>query len=349
MIITNPAIPLDSIVVVIGANGYAGAETCQKLLEAGFRVRGTVRDVERHRGWMHALFDKKWPGKFELVRVTDFAADGAFDEAFQGATGVIYVSTPTVFDPDSDGAIGPIVKGTIKTLEAAARAGVKRYVLSSSSKAVESAAYNHPHELTEKTFNHEAIAIARDNPPADPVERAVVKYSAGRTEAELAFWDWVKANDTPLVANCVVPDGLFGRILDTGRLKTGFSTSIAMLQTVLRGSSEGVMNLAYFIDVQDAANLLVAAVALPSLTSERIFAYRYNAPWNDLRHRIRELYPDRPDLVTGEDIDVAGRDLSTAEGPIRRAEEILKEVGLPGYTSLDDMLRGFVDSVYPSQ
>jgi len=84
MIITGPAIPSNSVVVVIGANGFVGAETCQKLLEAGYRVRGTVRDVERHRAWMHALFDQKWPGKFELVRVTDFEAEGAFDEAFQG-------------------------------------------------------------------------------------------------------------------------------------------------------------------------------------------------------------------------------------------------------------------------
>jgi uncharacterized protein YbjT (DUF2867 family) len=84
MIIPSPAIPFDSVVVVIGANGFIGTETCQKLLEAGYRVRGTVRDVQYHRAWMHALFDHKWPGKFELVRVMDFEAEGAFDEAFQG-------------------------------------------------------------------------------------------------------------------------------------------------------------------------------------------------------------------------------------------------------------------------
>ncbi|PKK45015.1 hypothetical protein CI102_12205 [Trichoderma harzianum] len=79
-----PAIPFDSVVVVIRANGFVGTETCQKLLKAGYRVRRTVWDVQYHRAWMHALFDRKWPGKFELVRVTDFDADGAFDEAFQG-------------------------------------------------------------------------------------------------------------------------------------------------------------------------------------------------------------------------------------------------------------------------
>jgi uncharacterized protein YbjT (DUF2867 family) len=84
MRISDPAIPLGSIVVVIGANGYMGVETCEKLLQAGFYVRGTVRDVEKHRSWMHKLFDKSWPGAFELVAVLDFEADGAFDEAFRG-------------------------------------------------------------------------------------------------------------------------------------------------------------------------------------------------------------------------------------------------------------------------
>jgi NAD(P)-dependent dehydrogenase (short-subunit alcohol dehydrogenase family) len=83
MKITNPAIPFDSVVVVIGANGYMGLETCEKLLQAGYRVRGTVRNVEKNR-WMIELFDKTWPGKFELTKVEDFAVEGAFDVAFKG-------------------------------------------------------------------------------------------------------------------------------------------------------------------------------------------------------------------------------------------------------------------------
>lgn len=85
MYIADRAIPLDSTVVVVGANGHIAVETCHKLLEAGYRVRGMVRDVEKHRGWMSRLFDEKWPGKFELVQVADFEAEGAFDEAFKGA------------------------------------------------------------------------------------------------------------------------------------------------------------------------------------------------------------------------------------------------------------------------
>jgi nucleoside-diphosphate-sugar epimerase len=158
-----------------------------------------------------------------------------------GAAGVVYVSTPIVFDPDSDKSIGPIVNGTINTLEAAARAGIKRYVLCSSSKAVESTVYNQPHELTRGTFNNESIHMAYNDPPADASERALVKYCAGRTAAELAFWRWVKTNRPPFVANCVVPDGVFGRVLDVEHVNMGATSSVGMLKRVLAGNSEDIM------------------------------------------------------------------------------------------------------------
>lgn len=149
---------------------------------------------------------------------------------------------PIIFDLNPDKAIDPIVRGTINTLDAASRAGVKRYVLSSSSKAVESTVYDQPHELTKTTFNHEAISKARNvnGLPTDASERTLVMYSAGRTAAELAFWDWVKTNNPPFVANCVVPDGIFGRVLDVKHVNMGFTSSLAMLKRVFAGSNEGI-------------------------------------------------------------------------------------------------------------
>ncbi|KAH6954479.1 hypothetical protein DER45DRAFT_632868 [Fusarium avenaceum] len=340
MRITNPAIPFGSIVVVIGANGYMGVETCEKLLQAGFYVRGTVRDVKKHGPWMHKLFEKSWPGVFELVSVPDFEADGAFDEAFRGAKGVIYVSTPIIFEPDPVKVISPVIKGTINTLEAAARAGVKRYVLSSSSKAVESTVYDQPHHLSSNMFNYEAVSKACCEPSIDRFDRCLTVYSAGRTLAELAFWSWVGKNQPSFVANCVVPDGQFGRVLDVEHI----SSTFGMLESAIKGDWDKVVgDLAYFTDVQDSARLLVAAVALPSVENERIFACCHNSTWNGLRHKIQALFPEKEGLVTGQDQDLSGRDLSNADQLIKRAEEILQEIGRPGFATEEDILRDFVD------
>ncbi|KAI1755703.1 putative aldehyde reductase 2 [Xylaria castorea] len=347
MKISSPTIPPGSVVVVIGANGYIGyigLEVCQKLLETGYRVRGTVRDIERC-NWMHRIFDKNWPGQFELVRFQNFATDGAFDQAFEGAAGVLYISTPMIFDPDPAKVVEPTVNGTLNILNAAARAKVQRFVLNGSSKAVETTVYNQPHELTTKTFNHEALRKARNEPASPMFQRSFDVYSAGRTAAELAFWSWIEENKPPFVANCVVPDGNFGRVL--GREHAGQGSSFGMLKRALAGEWTDVFPyLAYYIDVEDCARLLVAALALSSVKSERIFAYYSNGTWNDLRHKVRELFPDRPDIVTGEDFTVEGRDLSTAHEPIQRAKRILQEVGQQGFVSEDDMLRKFVESMY---
>ena len=147
-----------------------------------------------------------------------------------------------IFDSDLAKVADPLIKGVINTLESASRAGVKRYVLSSSSKAVDATVYGGtPHELTVETFNHEAIKRARNGQMTDTsFQRIVDVYSAGRTLAELAFWDWLKENNPPFVANCIVPDGQFGRVLDVEHLNTGDASSTGQLKRALEGDWQKV-------------------------------------------------------------------------------------------------------------
>jgi hypothetical protein len=62
-----------------------------------------------------------------------------------------------------------------------------------------------------------------------------------------------------------------------------------------------------------------------------------------LRQDVRGI---RPDLVTGEDEDVIGMELSDAHEDIQRAEEILRQVGRLGFNGKIDMLKDFIDTVY---
>jgi hypothetical protein len=166
---------------------------------------------------------------------------GIADAIVLGAAGVVYVSTPVIFDPDPAKAVDPVVNGTINTLKAAARAGVQRYVLSSASKAVEGVVYNQPHTLTADAFNYKDIWKAREEAPIATFERSLTVYSAGRATAELAFWAWVKENNPPFVANCVVLDGNFGRVLNAENISRGPQSSYGILGCVLAGEWAGVI------------------------------------------------------------------------------------------------------------
>lgn len=81
---TNTGIPKDSWVLVTGVNGYVASHTADQLLQQGYRVRGTVRDPSKSR-WIEHLFHEKYGAdRFELVRVDDMTAPGAFDQAVKG-------------------------------------------------------------------------------------------------------------------------------------------------------------------------------------------------------------------------------------------------------------------------
>jgi len=81
-----PAIPKDAIVLVTGVNGYIGSHIADQFLEAGYRVRGTTRDL-RKTEVLKELWEKKYgPSRLELLTVPDMAEEGAFDEAMKGIT-----------------------------------------------------------------------------------------------------------------------------------------------------------------------------------------------------------------------------------------------------------------------
>lgn len=100
---------------------------------------------------------------------------------------------------------------------------------------------------------------------------------------------------------------------------------------------------AFVIDVEDTARLLVAAAVKSSLTHERIFAYYKRSTWNDLRHQVRTI---RPGLVRGHDQDLKGKYLADADEAIQRTKSILRDIGRPGFTSEEAMLKNFLDTCY---
>jgi nucleoside-diphosphate-sugar epimerase len=77
-------LPSGSIVLVTGINSYIGSHVADQLLEAGFNVRGTVRDIRKVGGLLNLWEDKFRKEKVELVIVKDFSAPGAFNVAVQG-------------------------------------------------------------------------------------------------------------------------------------------------------------------------------------------------------------------------------------------------------------------------
>ena len=78
------AVPKGCTVLVTGANGLLGSHIADQFLSYGYKVRGTVRDTKKN-AWLADVFTAKYgQDSFELFKVPDMAARGAYDEAVKG-------------------------------------------------------------------------------------------------------------------------------------------------------------------------------------------------------------------------------------------------------------------------
>jgi len=135
------------IITVTGAAGYLGEHLVKTCLEAGYTVRGTVRDPSKEE---KLAVLKALPGATE--RLTFHAADllfpGSFDAVVEGATYVIHSASPValevVANPEET-LIRPAVQGTDNVLASVQKSTtVKRVVLTGSFRAVFGLGDEHP-------------------------------------------------------------------------------------------------------------------------------------------------------------------------------------------------------------
>lgn len=118
-----------SIVVVTGGAGYIGSWVVRRLLEQGCRVR--VIDCLLHGGGgLLPLFGHP---DLELIR-SSILDNGTVDRSLAGASAVLHLAAIVGDGPcsrDAGATLATNVAGTRRILEAAARAGVQRFVLAS--------------------------------------------------------------------------------------------------------------------------------------------------------------------------------------------------------------------------
>ncbi|KZL85222.1 nad dependent epimerase dehydratase [Colletotrichum incanum] len=337
--LTNPAVPKGSTVLVTGINGYLGSHVADQFLKYGYNVRGTVRDVNKS-DWLCSLFEGKYgKGRFELLAIPDISVEGAYDEVVNGTSAFIHVAAVVGLNPDPNQVIPIAVSGSLNALKAAySEPGVKRFVLTSSSSAAlpsNSEAYKQPHVITRDSWSEDGIELAWAPPPYT-LERAMAVYSVSKTESEQAVWKYHKEHRhtrPDLVVNSVLPNVNFGKCLDV--VNQGYPSSAGLISALWQGVQvpDFIQQPHYFVDVQDTGILHVAATLLPDVQDERIFAFAEPYNWNKVLAILRKQNPDHPFPD-----DFEGSVYPHTIKPRDRAEQLLKNMGLPGWTSLENSL-----------
>jgi nucleoside-diphosphate-sugar epimerase len=341
----SPAIPKDSIVLVTGVNGYIGSHVADQLMEAGYRVRGTARSASKVKD-LGALWEKKFGhGRFEVAIVKDMSHEGAFDEAIKGVSGIAHIASNVSADPNPNNVIPEVISWLNGILQSAAKEpSVKRFVYTSSSVAAANPKPGVEFIIDSNSWNEEAIKDAWAPPPY-PDDRKWAVYASSKAEAEKALWKFSAEQKPNFVVNAVLPNCNFGKILVKGQpVSTGRYPIELFKGNIGPIADSNLPPLAYFppqwfVDVQDVARLHVAALINPEVKNERIFAFAYPFNKNDLLRALKKVRPDRKFVDEFPDENV--RDVSKVAN--ERAEELLKALGRPGWTSLEDSLKANVE------
>ncbi|KAK7931191.1 hypothetical protein PG985_001903 [Apiospora marii] len=342
------AVPRGSTVLVTGANGFLGSHIADQFLQHGFQVRGAVRDVSKNVWLADVLNQKHGKGRFELRGVPDMAAPGAFDDAAQGVSVVAHTASVMSLDPDPH----KVVPGAVALVLNAARAAyaepaTKRFVFcSSSTAAVLFTTAAVPPEgivVTEATWNEAAVREAWAEPPYTP-DRFQAVYAASKVQAEQAVWRFAEehASERPdLVVNTVLPNMTLGSPLDP--VRQGYPSTAGMVALLYQGKIVDYhrnVPRQYFVDVQDVGRLHVAAAVLEKVRHRRLFAFAERYSWDSVLGVLRQLEPAHafPDNFSG------GEDPHEIE-PRHYAEQLLRDLGRSGWTSLEESLRGMVEGL----
>ncbi|CAA7025281.1 unnamed protein product [Microthlaspi erraticum] len=124
---------------VTGASGYIGSWLVKSLLERGYTVHATLRNLEKSQ-----YFQSKWGGseRLRLFRA-DLQDDGSYDDAVEGCDGVFHVAASMEFDISPNHinlenyvqskVIDPAIKGVRNVLGSCLKSkSVKRVVFTSS-------------------------------------------------------------------------------------------------------------------------------------------------------------------------------------------------------------------------
>ncbi len=246
------------LVLVTGGSGFIGAHCILQLLNAGYRVRTTVRSLKREADVRAML---KTGGADPGDRLSFFAADlendAGWPEAVAGCDYVLHVASPFPgqVPKHEDELIVPAREGALRVLRASRDAKVKRVVLTSSFAAI-----GYGQKPQDKPFDETSWT--------DPNGDDVLPYVKSKTLAERAAWDFIAKEGGALELAAVNPVGVFGPVLGPD-----YSTSILLVQRMMDGALPGCPRL-YFgvVDVRDVADLHLRAMTNPAARGERFLA-----------------------------------------------------------------------------
>lgn len=251
-------------VLVTGGSGFIAVHCILQLIEAGYKVKTTLRSLNREAEVRDMLRTGGVEAGDRLSFIAaDLAADAGWEEAVAGCTYVLHVASPTPLKgyKHEDEMIIPAREGVLRVLKAARDAGVKRVVLTSAFGAI--------------GFGHKPRSTPFNETDWTPIDDRVPAYQKSKTLSEQAAWKFIETEGNDLEMATVNPVAVAGPVLGTD-----YSHSIQLVQSMLFGKLKGTPRInTGLVDVRDVADLHLRAMTNPAAKGQRFLAISGESLW----------------------------------------------------------------------
>ena len=268
-------------VLLTGASGYIAKHIAVQLLNAGFTVRASVRNLTRAdevRAAVQPHLNGPLAERLSFVAL-DLEQDAGWDVALQGVDVLMHTASPFPLSQPKDPAdlIRPAVQGALRALRAAKAAGVNRVILTSSSAAVAGG----PLPPGKAAFTEDDWT----NPNAPGTSA----YTQSKTLAERAAWDFVRDTAPQMQLTTINPVLVVGPPLDTT-----FGTSVSIIERLLNARDPMIPHFGFAtVDVRDVALAHVLALTTPGTEGRRYIVADQFLWFTDIAQILKTNFPTR--------------------------------------------------------
>jgi dihydroflavonol-4-reductase len=257
-------------VLVTGATGYVAGFCIRELLEHGYEVRGTVRNLKSSN-----VSHLRPLGEVEIAQAT-LDDDAGWAQAAEGCDYILHVASPIPFKAPKheDELIRPAVDGTRRVLAAAGGAGVRRVVYTSTLDAATRNSATAGHVHTEDDWSDPADCNA---------------YAKSKLLAEKAAWALAAEHGLELAT--ILPGAVIGPQFQVTVNKDSTSD---LVRRMLAGDMPAIPPLSIaFSDVRDLATAHRLALEVPAAAGNRYICADGPLWMTDIAAILKEEYGPR--------------------------------------------------------
>lgn len=336
---------MSETVLVTGGTGYVASWCIAELLERGYAVRTTIRNLTKESAVRAAASHDHDPGDRLRCVVADLTADTGWDVAMDGIDYVLHVAQPLGADAgqDPESLIMPARDGMDRVLRAARDAGVKRVVATSAANAASPSSY------AEEGVSDESVWTDPDDPTLIPYRRA-------KTIGEQTAWAFMANDDSPMTLATILPGAVFGPIRSTSTVG-----SVGVIARMLNGKMPGAPRIGLeIVDVRDLADLHIRAMTDGAAAGQRFLATGEFMWMRDMAKILKDHFGEQaakvstrqlPDPIVqfmARFVDKSLRDITPALGrrarhSTQKAESILGWTPRPAIETITDCGQSLID------